>query len=189
MKYFVLWHDGRKFGPADLETLTQWATEGRIQADTILESDADGSTTTIGELGIAVAAPQVHLLPPVTEHAPPTEQSRPTFEIPEEYPMGGGSPYPIESYYAGRKSDTSVAWGLIIGGFVAMFVFSCFCAFLSVGSLGLTGAGIYHANKGKRNGEPGAQAAFVVGIVAISFQALVLIAGAVFLMSNILRSF
>jgi len=37
MRYYVIARDGRKFGPADLETLSQWALEGRVARDTYLE--------------------------------------------------------------------------------------------------------------------------------------------------------
>lgn len=43
MKYYVVWPDGQKFGPADLETLNQWAAEGRIKPDTQLENADTGA--------------------------------------------------------------------------------------------------------------------------------------------------
>jgi TM2 domain-containing membrane protein YozV len=38
--YFVQGKDGRYYGPADLPTLNQWATEGRILADSVLVDTA-----------------------------------------------------------------------------------------------------------------------------------------------------
>ncbi|HXH60033.1 MAG TPA: hypothetical protein VNI20_01600 [Fimbriimonadaceae bacterium] len=38
MKFYVLWKDGRKFGPADITTLNQWIKEGRVNRDTQLEN-------------------------------------------------------------------------------------------------------------------------------------------------------
>lgn len=43
MQYFVIWHDGNKFGPADISQLNVWAAENRINPDTELESVADGA--------------------------------------------------------------------------------------------------------------------------------------------------
>ena len=50
MQYFVIWHDGQKFGPADLAQLNDWVKENRINADTMLESVVDGSRVRASEL-------------------------------------------------------------------------------------------------------------------------------------------
>lgn len=42
MKFYVIWSDGRKFGPADIPTLIQWAKEGRINRDTQVENADTG---------------------------------------------------------------------------------------------------------------------------------------------------
>ena len=39
MQYFVIGPDGQKFGPADINTLTQWAAEGRLTPATMLEDE------------------------------------------------------------------------------------------------------------------------------------------------------
>ena len=70
MQYFVVWPDGQKFGPADVSVLNQWATEGRINADTMLESVVDGSRVKAGEVpGIVL---------PVTSQASPSSEPEPT---------------------------------------------------------------------------------------------------------------
>ncbi len=38
MEFFVIFPDGRSFGPADVATLAQWAQEGRLLPNTMLES-------------------------------------------------------------------------------------------------------------------------------------------------------
>ena len=40
--FFVVLPDGQKFGPADLRTLNQWASEGRILATSIIEDAQTG---------------------------------------------------------------------------------------------------------------------------------------------------
>ncbi len=42
MKFYVIWSDGRKFGPADIPTLIQWAQEGRLNRDTTVENAETG---------------------------------------------------------------------------------------------------------------------------------------------------
>lgn len=43
MQYFVVWPDGQKFGPADVNQLNSWVQEKRINADTELESVESGA--------------------------------------------------------------------------------------------------------------------------------------------------
>ena len=42
MKFYVIWSDGRKFGPADIDTLNQWIKEGRVNRDTQVENAETG---------------------------------------------------------------------------------------------------------------------------------------------------
>ncbi|MCW5943846.1 MAG: hypothetical protein KIS66_16565 [Fimbriimonadaceae bacterium] len=37
MRYYVLWHDGTKYGPIDLVGLADWVREGRVSPTTQLE--------------------------------------------------------------------------------------------------------------------------------------------------------
>ncbi|MCU0316062.1 MAG: DUF4190 domain-containing protein [Fimbriimonadaceae bacterium] len=81
MQYFVIWTDGSKFGPATIETLNQWASEGRISADTELESVTDGSRIKAGSLpGFAGASPAAQ--PQVTQTPEPMT---PAAAIPSTY--------------------------------------------------------------------------------------------------------
>jgi hypothetical protein len=41
-RFFVLWPDGQKFGPADVQTLQRWAVENRIGPATLLEDEHSG---------------------------------------------------------------------------------------------------------------------------------------------------
>lgn len=50
MQYFVIWNDGQKFGPADVQTLNEWIAQGRITPTTELESVVDGSRLQAGSL-------------------------------------------------------------------------------------------------------------------------------------------
>ncbi len=45
--YHVRLPDGREFGPADLELISQWAREGRIPMDAMLVRAADNSITPV----------------------------------------------------------------------------------------------------------------------------------------------
>ncbi|GIV15566.1 MAG: hypothetical protein KatS3mg022_1001 [Armatimonadota bacterium] len=43
MGYYVIAHDGNRYGPADVETLQQWVREGRIAPNTTLEDEYTGT--------------------------------------------------------------------------------------------------------------------------------------------------
>lgn len=48
--FFVVTPDGQKFGPADINTLSQWAAEGRLFPTSILESSVSGQQTTANNI-------------------------------------------------------------------------------------------------------------------------------------------
>lgn len=43
MRYFVIGPNGETYGPADLPTLNQWVTEGRVTSTTILQEENGGA--------------------------------------------------------------------------------------------------------------------------------------------------
>lgn len=185
LKYFVVWPDGRKFGPADAATLAQWAKEGRISDDTELEEEVSGQRFRFSEIDTPALQWEEPAPVPIEETGTDYEakvaqaSDRPVgdtkFEIPQEFPMGAGSPYPVESYYVKGKSDLNTAYTLIIVGFIVLFLSPC-CGLAPPGALALSGTGIYYANKAAKAGQPGADTAKIVGIVVLSLQALALLA-------------
>jgi len=58
MAFFVIAHNGQKYGPADLPTLNQWASEGRVLPTTMLEDSVTGAR------GVAQGIPGLSFLPP-----------------------------------------------------------------------------------------------------------------------------
>ena len=48
-RFFVLWPDGQKFGPADLQTLQRWAVENRVGPATLLEDAQTGHHIRAGD--------------------------------------------------------------------------------------------------------------------------------------------
>ena len=43
MPFYVIGNDGSKFGPAEVETLSQWAKEGRLGRETMVENAENGA--------------------------------------------------------------------------------------------------------------------------------------------------
>ncbi|MEZ0327343.1 MAG: hypothetical protein ACAH95_15705 [Fimbriimonas sp.] len=42
MRYYVISNDGQRYGPADLATLNQWAQQGRLLANQLVEDETSG---------------------------------------------------------------------------------------------------------------------------------------------------
>jgi hypothetical protein len=58
MEYLVFFPDGQSFGPADIPTLAQWAREGRLLPQTVLENMSTRERVTAGTVaGIFQAQP------------------------------------------------------------------------------------------------------------------------------------
>jgi hypothetical protein len=167
MKYYVIWADGQKFGPADVDTLTQWAAEGRINENTELESATTGARLSAGSVpGILftsreVSPPDLGQSPPPQEtasYAPPTPESTP-FSGPN--PGGGYAPSPYAATDDGSQYVTYSWISLAVG-------------LLCLGCIG-TGAGIYFASEAKKRGNPNAQAPFVVNLIVTAILSLAIL--------------
>ncbi len=63
-RYFVLWPDGQRFGPADVPTLQRWAVENRIGPGTLLEEMGSGRHVR------AIDIPALNAVIPYGGHAP-----------------------------------------------------------------------------------------------------------------------
>ncbi|MCW5940241.1 MAG: hypothetical protein KF884_11450 [Fimbriimonadaceae bacterium] len=165
MKYYVIWADGQKFGPADVDTLTQWAAEGRINENTELESATTGARLSAASVpGILFTAREA-VPPGFGQTLPPQATSSYETPSPESAPfsapgLGGGSaPSPYATPDDGSQYVTYSWISLAVG-------------LLCLGCIG-TGAGIYFASEAKKRGNPNAQAPFVVNLIATALIALV----------------
>lgn len=63
MNYFITGADGQEYGPVSIDTLRQWASEGRVLPTTSVRSFETGATTPASQLPGLFAAP--------TQFAPP----------------------------------------------------------------------------------------------------------------------
>lgn len=174
MKYFVIAHDGKKYGPADADTLTQWASEGRITPATELEEemtgrrlmarDVDGiilSESAVQEPGDRYDAPSQPTTTqsnpyassgPQSSYGSPQTPSNPFSNPPSNYPRGAGG------YDPSLDQKVTTSWILIVIGF--------FCCFI------LTIVGTVMAHDAKKKGHPGANAAFITGLVLLAVSIL-----------------
>lgn len=88
MKYYVIWPDGQKFGPADVDTLNQWIQEGRVTPTTELESVA-----TMARLSAASVPGLVFGAPAASSETPEMPSVTPTETITQPDPGQFSSPY------------------------------------------------------------------------------------------------
>jgi len=73
MGYYVVGDDGRRYGPAELSQLQQWARERRIVPDTILEDAQTQNRLRAREvalIGFPQATSGTPVPPPIRDHVP-----------------------------------------------------------------------------------------------------------------------
>lgn len=171
MSYYVVWPDGRRFGPADLPTLQTWADDGRITPDTQIEDSVAGQTTPASIVpGLVFEAAPPPVPPsagmPLQEPAAEAPGPSPNLEQigsgnPYSMPPGAGAPYPRASTEKlGGASELTTAWVLYALSFV------CGCGCIS------QVPGLIVAYQAKQKGHPGAQVAVVVGWVLVAVTAV-----------------
>ena len=87
MRYFVIGDDGQKYGPADLDLLTSWITEGRLLPTQQLEDESSGLRLAAGAvqgLNFPLQNPQSAAVAQGSLNQPPTGSP---------YAAPGGQPY------------------------------------------------------------------------------------------------
>lgn len=144
MRYYVIAPDGQRYGPADVETLNAWITEGRVTPNQLLEEEGSGTR-------VAASAVPGLVFPQQTNQSFAGGQPYQNY-----YPRGGG-PTPGGVPFDDGKQDVTYAW---ICGALGL----CCC----LGSIG----GIYYANRAKQKGHPGAMAPMIFSIVMLCLSVL-----------------
>ncbi len=92
MKYYVIWSDGQKFGPADVDTLNQWIQEGRVTPETELESVATMARLSASSVpGLIFGQPA----PAASDLQVPTDQPTMTMGA-DPAPSTFASPYGVQ---------------------------------------------------------------------------------------------
>jgi hypothetical protein len=143
MQYYVVNADGEKYGPADVATLSQWAVEGRIDRESILESAQDASRVSAGSVPGIFAG---------------TAGPGTTFQAPQTF-----SGYPRPNSMSGTgDNEVKLAWILGGIGFASHFV----CC---LGCLGwpLSIAGLVLAILAHQKGNEKAMAALIFCAVSL----------------------
>lgn len=103
MRYFVVAPDGTQFGPADLPTLRQWASEGRIAPETVLVAEGTGTRT------------PARSIPGLLPMEAPGYAARP----PEQPSVrGGGGGHEVAMSYLCSAMSMICCGLFVIGGFV-----------------------------------------------------------------------
>lgn len=173
VRYYVVWPNGQRFGPADVQTLAQWAQERRIDANTTLVEEQSLRTYRAGDLIPMPGAPpaQPYGQPPsgAGTHAPygspsaaPYDPLRPTYH-----------PVPPQTFQdpplRGSNGD------LLVSYILSCLSIPCLCGgtvgvFLAIG-------GLVAASLAMKKGQPGAKGAQALAIVLIMINVVIAIVG------------
>ena len=149
MGYYVIAHDGNRYGPADISTLQQWVREGRIVANTTLEDEFTGT-----KIRASLLPELSHLFP--STGAPPID--------------GASAPPPGAMVGGGPSSRATTALVLGIVGLIC-------CQLLSIAAIVIGKSEMNDVDRGLApvEGRGLAQAGFILGIVGAILLALGLI--------------
>ncbi len=159
MKYYVISPDGTKYGPADADVLTQWISEGRINASTMVQSEASGESLAVS------AVPGVFItVRPGEETASPTNWSQPPSHNP--YPRNVQTNQMVQQQGSNEFILSWVFFGIT-------FVTAC-CPILP-------GLGVYFASRAVQAGYPNANVAKIMNIVLLCLSGLGYLAYAAFI--------
>lgn len=110
MRYFVLDDAGNQYGPADLLTLQQWVTEGRVLAATKLKEEMSGTVVPAGEVtGLTFPSAAPTMSAPTTgavkqDYSQNPYESGPRPQQFAEYHRGGPVGTPVDTTPALIKS-------------------------------------------------------------------------------------
>ena len=151
MRYYVVWPDGQKFGPADVKRLNDWVAEWRVGAATVLEEEATGRTLS------ATQVPGLNLDPN------------------SQRPSPASRPFPANPLYFAYADDGSREIGtaqtlLTIGAFTWICLLLCFP--LALGLLALPIVAMVYASKARRKGHPSADGVQRLAIALLVFQVI-----------------
>lgn len=147
VRYFVIAADGQKYGPADVATLNDWITQGRLLPTTQLQSEADNELVAASgvpalkfqtrPVAAASAPPQVgpaNISPPAPAPAPAPMSSNP-YDTPRPG-LTGQQPAPFSSNYPrGMSSQPKPASmsGPVLAGWLTTLAAPVAIYFISYG--------------------------------------------------------
>ncbi len=178
--YYVRAQDGNRYGPADLDTLNSWAAEGRINAATMIEIEGSAApgfpfASLPGAMAPGGAAPA-----PVEPEPAPMSQPADPYASAEEKPWSPeepapaspfSNPQPAPSYPAAEPASYSAAYDRASGSPSSGSNTVTISIILSVVGIlcGLPTApfGLWMGMKAKKEELPGAQAAVILGWIAV----------------------
>ncbi|MEQ1933465.1 MAG: hypothetical protein ABL962_06250 [Fimbriimonadaceae bacterium] len=185
MRYYVIATDGQRYGPADIQTLQTWITQGRILHQTVLEEEQGGNriaACAVGALQFGAPNPagnpptqpsQTPLNPYSGSYQPPTnQQSNPYQQNPyaggSNYYRPGQQPVPLDlnpnAFEAQRCMTNSWICFAIAAATIGSF---CCCSPVALVGVVLSIVGIIQALKAKSLGNSQGQTAFVCNAVAL----------------------
>ncbi len=149
MGYYVIAHDGKRYGPADVTTLQQWVREGRIAPNTTLEDEFTGT-----QIRASLLPELSHLFP--STGAPPSD-------------AGIGPPRTVVSA-GGPSSRATTALVLGILGILC-------CQFLAIPAIIIGKAEMNDVDQGMApvEGRGMAQAGYILGIIGVVLLVLAIV--------------
>jgi len=183
MNYYVIFPDGQKFGPADLNVLQTWVNEGRVTPDMDVEVvEAGERMKAMVVTGLTFPAPAQPAAPADTINpyaTPGASTGTPTgTENPYAQPAQPAGPGPDNQVYNPYQNPYPRTGGVAggddgSGDITKSYIYSAVgllcCCPAYIGSF-------IHAKRAAEKGNPGAKTAQTVAIVLVVVSAIIAIA-------------
>ena len=163
MEYFVIGPDGQQYGPATIETLRKWVSEGRLMPTSTLKNFSTGQTLRASDLPELFPPAEPAPSAPPQQMAPPTQNSAQWTAPPAASPYArhGYNSYQPAPNVRGSSSD------------LASTIFSCalgLVLFFFLRGIGLicTGAAIFRSVQYMSIGTRNAKACLAISIASFA---------------------
>lgn len=167
MQYYVVWPNGQRFGPVDVDTLRKWHFENRIDAQSTLQDATTGQQ--MPAAAILGYGPSTYSPPPPNQPAPYQGYYRPN------------SPYPFGPAAKTKGTgETNAAYILGVLGIVGAVCPIGLCGFGPFANL----IGLILAIVGKSKNQSGAVGAIMLNLIAMVVGAIFFVLGIVSLWAD-----
>ena len=136
MEYRIISDDGREYGPVQIDTLRQWAAQGRISPLTmVLRSDTGRWAHAENYAELDGLIPRAAPLPPAPDPAPSAGEAPPAISGYGAPPTTPPRPFPAApaqpAFPLPGRGDTVLALGLV--SLLSATLFSCLCLGIFIG--------------------------------------------------------
>ncbi len=123
MQYMVIGSDGKEYGPATVDTLKQWVTEGRLTPESPLKDFGSGESLSAGQVPDLFGPAPAMAAPPMVPNGTPTSYEQQYRGGSQDWSQAPSPYYRPNAVQSGRHPGTGMLWNSIIRSILALVFF------------------------------------------------------------------